>query len=312
MPQFIIHLWEYVSQQVLKLKPSTLTFLGYIWLAITNFNKYGVRQAASLAYYAIFSLFPLSLILAIVVSNLVGPAVAQEQIAEALLIFLPEQTVQLLQDNVASALNQSSSFGLIAVVSLLWSGLGLFSNITASLDSIFDAPSGRNIWKKRLTAFLMTAMLILVITLSFVASGVLVLISSVISSVWITVGTLFLPLGLDMVILALLFRFVPGRYVTWDAVWPAAILGAVGWEAAKIGFRWYLTNLNDFQFVYGGIATVIVLLFWAYLIASIFLFSAELCARLNEWFNSNHEMEDYEQFLMQYLPSQLPPDIRFD
>ena len=91
-------------------------------------------------------------------------------------------------------------------------------------------------------------------------------------------------------IFALLFRFVPARYVHWDAVLPAALLGAVGWELAKSGFGYYLTNLGGFQFVYGGIATVIVFLFWAYLIAAIFLFSAEFCARLNDWFVSQRDI----------------------
>jgi len=81
----------------------------------------------------------------------------------------------------------------------------------------------------------------------------------------------------------LLFRYVPARHVYWDAVWPAALIGAIGWEVAKTIFGWYLGNVANYQFVYGGIATGIVLLFWAYLIAWLFLFSAELCARLNEW-----------------------------
>jgi uncharacterized BrkB/YihY/UPF0761 family membrane protein len=45
------------------------------------------------------------------------------------------------------------------------------------------------------------------------------------------------------------------------------------------------------QFIYGGIATAIVLLLWAYLISAIFLFSAELCAQLNQWFIARHERE---------------------
>ncbi len=121
---------------------------------------------------------------------------------------------------------------------------------------------------------------------SFLTSGVLRLLSLLLldqPSLWLSIGIRFLPLGLDVVIFCLLFRFVLARYVHWDAVLPAAMIGAVGWELAKSGFGFYLTNVVGFQFIYGGIATVIVFLFWAYLIAAIFLFSAELCARINEW-----------------------------
>ncbi|MDQ7034814.1 MAG: YihY/virulence factor BrkB family protein, partial [Anaerolineae bacterium] len=86
------------------------------------------------------------------------------------------------------------------------------------------------------------------------------------------------------------FQYVPTVDVHWDAVWPAAVFGAVGWEVAKQAFEWYLTNLANYQIIYGSIATGIVLLFWAWVIASIFLFSAQLCARLNEW------LSDYEAY----------------
>jgi membrane protein len=136
----------------------------------------------------------------------------------------------------------------------------------------------------------------------------LVLISTIFfnrPSTWISIATIFLPMGLNMVIFVLLFRFVPSKLVYWDAVWPSAIFGAVGWELAKAGFRWYLQNLANYQIVYGGIATVIVLLFSAYLLASIFIFSAELCAQLNEWLARRHEPENLRLHIEQTIP-QLP------
>jgi membrane protein len=146
--------------------------------------------------------------------------------------------------------------------------------------------------RNRLLAFLMTIILVVLVIVSFLTSGVLRLVSALLldrSNPWIAIATLFLPLGLDMVILALLFRYVPYRRVSWDAIWPAAMIGGIGWELAKAAFAWYLTNLSNFQFVYGGIATAIVLLFWAYLSASIFLVSAELCAQLDDWLIAYHD-----------------------
>jgi membrane protein len=267
------------------------TFVGR---AFRNFINTGTRQAAALAYYAIFSVFPLSLLLAVIINGVLGPTVTQQQMSSALAIFLPGKTAELLQTNVSDALKQGTSFGLVALVSLIWSGLGLFSNITSSLDLIFVVPARRSLWRQRLVALGMAIILVVLVTASFVTSGVLRLVSAALleqPNTWITIGTLFLPWGLDMVIFALLFRYVPARHVHWDAVWPAAIVGAIGWELAKQGFIWYLQSVNNFQFIYGSIATAIVLLFWAYLMASIFLFSAELCAQLNEWFALQQEKE---------------------
>ena len=138
----------------------------------------------------------------------------------------------------------------------------------------------------------MTLILIALVGASFVTSAAQRLLNALLlerPSVWITIGVYFLPFALNMVIFALLFRYVPARAVKWDAVWPAAIVGALGWELAKSSFGWYLNNVANYQFVYGSIATVIVLLFWAYLVAAIFLFSAELCARLNDWLEMSEQ-----------------------
>jgi membrane protein len=189
----------------------------------------------------------------------------------------------LIIETINEALEQDTSFSIVAVVGLAWSGMGLFSNITLSLDQIFQVPHYRSMWRQRLVAVAMIVILVVLITTSFVTSGVLWLVSNFLLtggtlSSWVRIASVFLPFGLNIVIYVLVFRFVPARVVYWDAVWPAAVVGAVGWELAKAGFSWYLANLANYALVYGSIATVIVLLFWAYLVASIFLFSAELCA----------------------------------
>ncbi len=279
-----------------QLQARTYRLPNYLLCAVTNYLARGSQQAATLAYYVIFSVFPLVLLLAVAIGALVGPAVAQEQIARGLAFFLPQSTVEVIQETVGAATRQSAEFGVVALVGLLWSATSLFSNITHSLDIIFSVPTMRSLWRMRLLALLMGLALVVLVLSSFLTSGVLrlLLAFSLELNVWLSAGVFFLPLGLNLVIFALLFRYVPARFVAWDAVLPSAMFGALGWELAKYAFQWYLTNLATFSVIYGGIATGIVLLFWAYLIASIFLFSAELCARLNEWltYKENARLEE--------------------
>ncbi len=289
---------------------------GYLMRAVSNFISYGMRQAAALSYYAVFSIFPLTLLLAVLISRVVGPVIgpdiATQQIGLGLEAFLPPAATSLLdffQTNLTQALDQGASFSLIAVAGLIWSGLGLFSNITTSLDFIFHVPSNRSLWRQRMTAVVMALVLVVLITTSFMTSAVLRLVSALLlerPSLWINIGSIFLPLGLDMMIFALLFRYVPSRRVHWDAVWPAAIFGAVGWELAKTAFGWYLLNVANYQFIYGTLSTAIVLLFWAYVIASLFLLSAEFCAQLNEWLLDRHWQQETEQFLEGKTTPRLP------
>jgi membrane protein len=304
-----------VRQQIVQwwnhLDPATRALPHYLWRAVVNFNTYGTPRAAALAYYAIFSIFPLSLLFAIAIGSLLGDALVANQIATALPLFLPPGTEQLLLDNISEqALALGRSAGLLGIAGLLWSALGLFSNVSSSLDLIFRVSARRSVWRHRMAALVMAFILVLLVTASFVTSGVMGLASALVAvypSFWITVGTVFLPLGLNMVIFALLFHYVPAKQVLWDAVWPAALFGAIGWEMAKEAFRWYLGNLANFEFVYSTIATVIVLLLWTFLLASIFLFSAELCAQLNDWFVFQHEAE-WEEIEAEEAPPQLPPE----
>jgi membrane protein len=262
---------------------------GFLWAAILRYFQNGALRASALAYYAVFSLFPLTLLIAVGISRLLGPALAEQQISLALSSLLPPNTTEALvsvQSNVQQALEQSGSFTLIALAGLLWSGLGLFTGISNALDQIFDAPA-RSIWRQRLVALVMAFALLGLLALSFLSSAVIRLIGVFIfdpSNFWINLGAYALPVGLNLLIFGLLFKFVPARRVHWDAVWPAALIGALAWELAKAAFGWYLANVANYQFVYGTLATGIILLFWAFLIATIFLVCAEFCAALNAWY----------------------------
>jgi len=306
---------DYIIKQWMRIDPTWRALPVHLWRAIMNFKNYGMRNAAALSYYAVFSVFPMSLLLAIGISKILEPTVAEQQIANGLRLFLPDETntINLLSDSINQALSQNSSFGLIALATLAWSAIGLFSNLTAALDSIFQAPTSRSMWRQRLLGFMMTLVLIMLVLTSFVTSGLLSLMDAVLlsnPSVWISIGTVLLPLGINMVIFVLLFRYVPARYVHWDAIWPAALFGGIGLELAKAAFAWYLTNLANFQFVYGSIATVIVLMLWAFLTACIFLLSAEVCAQINLWFVGQHEPPKIMVFMenrFPQLPTEMPP-----
>jgi membrane protein len=267
--------------------PSLKLVVGYVWQAVVRFSWYGPSRAAALAYYAVFSIFPLILLLAIGLSQLLGAAVAQQQIASALELFLPNsgQILEVLLENTQQALNQKTPFGVIALVGLAWAGMGVFNSVINSLDIIFQVSRSRSLWRQRLIAALMILVLTLLVAASFLISGAVVLLSVLFAqraSTWLGIASFLVPLSLNMMIFVMLFRFVPARTVSWDAIWPAAVVGAAGFELAKRAFGWYLANIANYQVIYGSIATVIVLLFWAYLLASIFLFSAELCAQLNQ------------------------------
>ena len=80
-------------------------------------------------------------------------------------------------------------------------------------------------------------------------------------------------------VFGLLYRYLPyDPAIRWRAVWPGALIAAVLWEIAKLGFTWYITNLAVLNMVYGSVGAVIAVMLWGYLTAVIMLFGAELAS----------------------------------
>jgi len=260
--------------------------LSHLWQAIVRFSKHGTREAAALSYYAIFSLFPLLLLVIIVIGTILGPVAARDQIDTVLRLFLPANTANFLQENIAQALEQRGSFGLVAGVSLLWSSLGLFSNLSSALSRTFRDENPRNTWHQRLVGLMMMIALSMLLIASLAATLIFVLLDFLFfyrTNSWISLGAFIIPLSLSVAIFAFLYRFIPRHRVRWDAIWVAAFLGGLAWEIAKRVFTWYLDNLASYSLVYGSVATMIVLMFWTYLTGLIVLLGAEICVSIDDW-----------------------------
>jgi len=227
------------------------------------------------------------LLLAItLISGLLGPRLAREQVIQFISSFFPPETAGFIADNVQLVLRQRQPFGLVAAIGLAWSGLSLFSNLTVAIDNIFHPTYWRPLWRKRLLAVIMVVVLAALLIGSLITSLGLRLVSALLldrGSVILQILNLSLPLGLNLTIFVLLFRYIPRVRVRWDAIWPAAILGSLGWNLAQGLFVWYLDNFSLYSVVYGSLAAVIVLLLWVYVSSAILLLAAELCNAINTW-----------------------------
>jgi membrane protein len=278
--------------------------LQHIYDAIDRFSRHGLHESAALSYYAIFSVFPLVILLIVIIGTILGPAAARDQINDVLRLLLPASTANFLQDNISQAMEQRGSFGLFAGITLLWSSLGLFSNLSSALSRTFRDEKGHSTIKKRLMGVGMMLALAVLLLASLATTLVFNLIDLLVfyqSTSWISTGALVIPLSLTAAIFAFLYRFIPRRRVRWDAIWVAAFLGGSAWEIAKRLFAWYLDNLASYSLVYGSVATMIVLMFWAYLTGTIIILGAEICVALDDWM-SKRAMRD------SLVPTLVPPD----
>lgn len=243
--------------------------------------------AAGIAYYAIFSLFPLLLGLIALATLLLQSAEAQDAIINAASQLLPGST-DLMRQNIQQVLRARGTIGAIATVTLLWSAKAIFGAITTSVNLAWNVPETRPFWK-------LTAMELALVfgaggffILSFAITSIVAIVSTVPIPVigpelartpfWTVIAGI-LSLSLNTFAYLMLYRFLPATDLRFRDVWPGAVVAGILFEIAKIGYVFYTAQFANYQLVYGSLGAVIALLFWAWLSSAILLFGAEISAQ---------------------------------
>jgi membrane protein len=242
-----------------------------------------LTYASSIAYYALLALFPLLLL----TLSLLGSATANENDRAAVLNFafqyFPRQ-LEFITTQLDAFRQNRHALGIGGSLVLVWASLGVFGAITSAVNHAWGVERQFSYWKHKLVSFLM-----------LVAAGVLTFLALLMVSArgiinaswfarvvwhvpwlgqfggfaaeWATTITLILVVGL-------IFYFVPNAKVRFKDVWIGAIVTGLLWRLALFGFSWYVRDLSRFN-IHGSIAAVIVFLIWVYVCSVILLYGVE-------------------------------------
>ena len=257
---------------------------GHAWFAFpfAVVKKFGEDQAGNLAaliaYYAIFSVFPLLLLLVTVLGFVLqGDSHLQQTVMGSALKQFP-----LIGSKQFQPLRGSIPALVVGGALALWSGLGIAKSAQTAFDTVYlvshtDRPSF--LWST-----LRAVRLIVVGGLGFIVTTVL---SSAVTSVH-SIGGVHVGIGLRIVgvvvavllnaaLFLLLFRWLTVRDVPWRAAAPGALLSAVALQVLQLAASAFIAQkLKGASPVYGNFAAVIVLLSWFYLQAQVVLLAVEV------------------------------------
>ncbi len=234
------------------------------------------QQAALLAYYGFFSLFPLLLfgvtVLAIVLRS--NPELQDKVLHSALSQF------PIIGDQIARNVNSISKSGLALVVGLggaLWAGLAGIKAMQNAMNLIWDVPIRR---QPGAMAQILKA------TIMLVVFGAFIITSTALSGVGAGthgVGTVLrvLPLAaslvLDVAVFVIAFKVLTVADVSWRDVFPGAVVAGIVWAVLQaIGNFYVARTLKNASAMYGFFGVVIGLLSWMYLTAQVVLLAAEV------------------------------------
>ena len=236
--------------------------------------------AAAIAYFALFSLFPLTLLSISIASFYLGPLMDQQFIVQKL-EFIAPALGQLLGKNIEEIISARGPVTVIALVGLLWSASTIFYTLTQTLNDIWDVKRRRSVWKRRGLAILFV--------LTFIGPALFLVsfASSMISNLRTWLPDQLIPIGgalsivvailLDIALFMAIYFILPHGASSWREILPGAMGAGLLWELAKKAFLFFVsTYLSVSNLVYGSVTAIFAFLVWAYLSGLIFLFGAFL------------------------------------
>ena len=247
-----------------------------------------MRMGAALAYYSVFALAPL-LVMVISIAGLVfGEQKAREYALGQLKSQVPESGMSAVQGMIEHVRHnpQSNKIAtIIAAVTMLVGASGFFAELQDALNIIWRVSSpGRGIWsfiKNRLLTFAMILVIAFLLLLALVLTTGLNLANKILPG---DLAHASLPLlhaansGISFIVVtvlfAMIFKILPDVTIHWRDVWLGAAVTAVLFTVGKFLIGLYLGR-TAISSAYGAAASLVVILTWIYYSAQILLFGAE-------------------------------------
>jgi membrane protein len=249
----------------------------------------GSEAAASLAYYAFFSIFPMLLVFIVVGSFFVDTEVVQSQLLNMLDGVLPGAEDLVIQ-NINQVLRLRGAVTFLALISLIWSSTSVFNILARNINRAFPQAQLLDFIKGRVRGLFIFLGIGLLLLLSLAASTLSGLIPSIEipyndinlheTFIW-QIGAFLVPVFFNWLMFWALYQWVPTITVSRKASLLGGLIAGVAWVLLNNAFTWYLSSgLTQYQLVYGSLGTIVALLFWVYLTATIVLIGAHLTATI--------------------------------
>ena len=274
--------------------------------------------AAAIAYYAIFSIIPLSLI----TLSVFGLVVDQDRIADWVFNQIPLQETQSVRDNVDEIIDRArkispASIGF-GVFFLVWSSSGIFGAVRKGLNNATHLRKGRPYWHGKLIDFALIPALGLLIVLSVGLTAMARLVVervdeigpiSIDTNLTLRISGIVLPAFVSFTMFLLLYKYVPTVRPAWREALAGAVFATVLFELAKnlIATVIALADFSRDTAIYAGFGTALAFLVWMFVNASILLLGAEFGRAIRH--EEGEEIIDDLPVSPEYVPLTKSPDL---
>ena len=283
-PRMVKYIAQLKRQGIRSAKRINARTRGWLWMlagaAKEALKPEAAITAAAIAYFSLFSLFPITLLSISIASFSLGASMDRQLIIQRL-EFVAPAVGQLLGRNIDEIIEARGPVTGIALVGLIWSASTVFYTFTHTLNEIWGERQRRAAWKRRGLAILFVLTLVgPALFLASFAGSMISYLRTLLPDPIISMGggvSLVLAILLDVALFMVLYMMLPHGASTWREILPGAMGAGFLWELAKKAFLSFVSAyISISNLVYGSVAAMIAFLAWAYLSGLIFLFGAYL------------------------------------
>ena len=244
-------------------------------------------KGAALAYYTLFSLAPILVLVIAVAGLFYGAEAAQGQLLGQLRGLLGDKGAEAVQLVLAGARNQENGTRatIIATVLLMFGATSVFAELKDSLDEIWEVPkpTGSTWWdvvRTRLLSFGLILVLAFLLLVSLAVSAALSVLQNYVSGLWkdatVVLGWVawLISFGVIAVLFGVIYKLLPRIRLAWRDVVVGALGTAAMFELGKYAIGLYIGH-SGVADSFGAAGSTIAILLWVYYSAQIFFLGAE-------------------------------------
>jgi membrane protein len=265
-------------------------------------DDFAPSMGAALAYYTIFSLAPMLVIVIAIAGFFFGREAAQGEIVAQLHGLVGDTGASAVEALLKSASEPGQGIiaASIGIVTLLIGASAVFGELQSALDRIWKVQAKKksglqSLIFKRLLSFGMVLGLGFMLLVSLILSAALAAFAKWWSgmlggwSIVLEVLNFLVSFGVVTGLFAMIYKFMPSTRIPWRDVWVGAIVTALLFTIGKSAIGIYLGTTNMAS-GFGAAGSLVVLLAWIYYSAQIFLLGAEFT-----WVFAQHHGSQSEQ-----------------
>lgn len=266
--------------------PSLLQQTFSSWYAKDPF-----RQSSTIAYYAIFSLPALLVIVIATAGFIFDKQAINGQIYDQVSRVMGADTAEQVQSIVLKASQSPKSLwaAVLGVITLLFGATGVFAELQKSLNLIWGVEpkpvkTTRSIWlylRTRLFSFGLILSIGFLLLISLVLDSALAAFSNYMKTFWTAGAVVFfhalsiiISLGIISVLFAMMFKILPDVKTKWRHIWSGAILTALLFTLGRFALGMYFGKAQP-ESTYGAAGSIVLILLWVSYSSMILFFGAE-------------------------------------